>query len=332
MVMLETVAALAFVYALLSVVASAFKELLEAAVQRRKKDMRGALEDLLSPAGARQFLEHGLIDAVQNSSEAARSKDTHRRWPSYIEPATFAKVAVQMHQARQLVDCKLTRALDARASDAAEMARQIEELYTQRMERLGGSFKRNAQWWLLGLGLLCAVVMDADTMRLAQSLGQDPTRRATVVAMAQDAATLDSLKAGCAKSLNLADGTPLAPEQLLSCVDTAVPGVLGWSDAEWQRVDKLQGFQWIGALLLKLLGYLITAAAVSMGAPFWFDVINKVSNLRSTLKPMLAAAPVAQAPTAVSVSAPQMISVVPQVVAPPADQPVDPSVNGAAQP
>jgi hypothetical protein len=37
--------------------------------------------------------------------------------------------------------------------------------------------------------------------------------------------------------------------------------------------------------LLKLLGWLITGAAVSLGAPFWFDVLNKFMVVRSTVKP-----------------------------------------------
>jgi len=32
----------------------------------------------------------------------------------------------------------------------------------------------------------------------------------------------------------------------------------------------------------KLLGLLITAAAISQGAPFWFDLLSKVGNLRSS--------------------------------------------------
>ena len=30
------------------------------------------------------------------------------------------------------------------------------------------------------------------------------------------------------------------------------------------------------------LGWLITAAAVSLGAPFWFDLLGKVANLRGS--------------------------------------------------
>jgi hypothetical protein len=37
--------------------------------------------------------------------------------------------------------------------------------------------------------------------------------------------------------------------------------------------------------LLKLLGWLLTAAAISLGAPFWFDMLNKFIVIRSTVKP-----------------------------------------------
>lgn len=33
------------------------------------------------------------------------------------------------------------------------------------------------------------------------------------------------------------------------------------------------------------LGWLITAVAISLGAPFWFDMLNKIMVVRSTVKP-----------------------------------------------
>jgi hypothetical protein len=38
------------------------------------------------------------------------------------------------------------------------------------------------------------------------------------------------------------------------------------------------------AWLVKLLGWFITAMAASLGAPFWFDMVNKFINLRGTGK------------------------------------------------
>ena len=34
-----------------------------------------------------------------------------------------------------------------------------------------------------------------------------------------------------------------------------------------------------------LFGWLLTALAISLGAPFWFDILNKIIVIRSTVKP-----------------------------------------------
>jgi hypothetical protein len=35
-----------------------------------------------------------------------------------------------------------------------------------------------------------------------------------------------------------------------------------------------------GDWLVKVLGWLVTGLAVSLGAPFWFDLLNRVVDLR----------------------------------------------------
>ena len=39
------------------------------------------------------------------------------------------------------------------------------------------------------------------------------------------------------------------------------------------------------SIILMPFGWLITALAVMLGAPFWFDVLNKFMVIRSTVKP-----------------------------------------------
>jgi hypothetical protein len=39
-----------------------------------------------------------------------------------------------------------------------------------------------------------------------------------------------------------------------------------------------------GAGLLKLLGWGLAAAAVTMGASFWFDILRRMTGIKSTLK------------------------------------------------
>jgi hypothetical protein len=50
-------------------------------------------------------------------------------------------------------------------------------------------------------------------------------------------------------------------------------------------IELQDGGRYIPAILLTGLGWLCTALAVMLGAPFWFDVLNKVMVIRSTVKP-----------------------------------------------
>jgi hypothetical protein len=53
---------------------------------------------------------------------------------------------------------------------------------------------------------------------------------------------------------------------------------LGWSHATSPHNLFWDGFG-------KVLGLLVTAFALTLGAPFWFDLLGKVSNLRGSGPP-----------------------------------------------
>ena len=42
---------------------------------------------------------------------------------------------------------------------------------------------------------------------------------------------------------------------------------------------------WVGQIRFHWLGWILTALAISLGAPFWFDLLNKFIVIRSTVKP-----------------------------------------------
>lgn len=64
---------------------------------------------------------------------------------------------------------------------------------------------------------------------------------------------------------------------------------LGWTPADPRTIPawNWRDLNWadFGRWLLKVLGWLITALAISLGASFWFDLLNKFMIVRSTVKP-----------------------------------------------
>jgi len=64
---------------------------------------------------------------------------------------------------------------------------------------------------------------------------------------------------------------------------------IGWSDAS--KKQTLAGFhntgwaRWLLAAFLLAVGYITTALAIMLGAPFWFDLLGRLIVIRSTVKP-----------------------------------------------
>ena len=61
---------------------------------------------------------------------------------------------------------------------------------------------------------------------------------------------------------------------------------IGWTREMSNPPDprQLYGVSWQG-WLVRMIGWFITALALSLGAPFWFDLLNKFIVVRSTVKP-----------------------------------------------
>jgi hypothetical protein len=138
--------------------------------------------------------------------------------------------------------------------DAKAFRTEAETWFDQAMQRLSGWYKRRTQVWLWGLGLVFAVLFDVDAIRIGNTLWQDQTLRQLVV----DQAALSTPASGV---------DPAAAAHQLSAL--GLP--LGWDG--WPS-----GFtNWFSTLL----GLVLTSAAVSLGAPFWFDSLSKLANLRN---------------------------------------------------
>ncbi len=128
---------------------------------------------------------------------------------------------------------------------------------------------------------LAELTAELATMRGELSTLADLTRKSSTGTMT--AADFSTLAAA-------GSGQQLTPEQQAVARETALKALwssglpLGWSDQPgainaWPWLAG-SGWEIVWACLLKLVGLLATAMAVSFGAPFWFDLLAKFTNPR----------------------------------------------------
>jgi hypothetical protein len=152
----------------------------------------------------------------------------------------------------------------------------VEVWFNNAMDRVSGAYKRNVQGWLLVIGIVIACVMNADTISMWRQLAANDELRTAMVERA--AATLPSLDSVA----NRPSGESLSLEEVRARYDSA-NALIGGMDLQlgWSRAPGMGWPAGLGPGVLKIVGLLLTGIAISMGAPFWFDLMNKVISIRA---------------------------------------------------
>ncbi|UWZ84767.1 hypothetical protein [Occallatibacter riparius] len=263
-------------FLLLSLIASAVNELIEGVFKKRAQALEKGIKELVGSVDAGDFVsklyDHGLINSLFRGKYETTVK---KKLPSYIPSRNFALALIDLVKgasAAQTLPANITSALAAfervAAGDAEKLQKSVEDWYNSAMDRVSGWYKRRSQFIVLVVGLILAVVSNADCIGYAKRLSKDASLRQSVVAYAEAAAKNDPTK----------DTTTSAPDKIKAAI-SELNGIgipIGWKGVTWG--DGPADFE-------RVMGWLLTALAVSLGAPFWFDMLNRIMVIRSTVKP-----------------------------------------------
>jgi hypothetical protein len=141
----------------------------------------------------------------------------------------------------------------------------IEKWFNDTMDRASGWYKRQTIIAMFIIGLVLSISFNLDSIQIADALWRQPTLRAALIAQSEKITLPQSQVSTLQEqedSLKQFQGT------IYQLAKINVP--LGWP------IPVLN----LNQAILKALGWIITAAAAAQGAPFWFDLIMKLTNLR----------------------------------------------------
>jgi len=322
---LEVAIGLILVYLVLSLICSAIREIFEAWMKTRaaflERGIRKLLHDPHGTALATAVYHHpqiyplfrggynpsrikrnGLMPAGSNLPSYIPAKNfalslldivVRGPDPSSTQAATAGAPAISLAAVRSAVaninnppvQRALLSAIDTATDDLDNAQANLEAWYNSGMERVSGWYKRRTQFILLGLGIGLAVAVNVNSVTIARRLYQDQALRDVLVAQA-GTLTRDSL-------------VRERPQELLTDLEgLGLP--LGWTDTVFglpgttrtvtierngrQQTEEIT-LRWWDHFLSPLFGWSLTGLAVTLGAPFWFDLLNKFMVIRGTVKP-----------------------------------------------
>lgn len=165
----------------------------------------------------------------------------------------------------------LAKAAAAANHDIDRFRLEIEGAFDETMGRASGWYKRHVQVALALIAVGVTLALNVDSLRVADRLWKNPELRGAVAAQAvkkpeSTTAQTVSTTVNKVKELNLPIGW-------------------GGGNAPSKGTSKDTGDQ-IGNVVLGVLrripGWLATIIALSLGAPFWFDVLSRLARLRNS--------------------------------------------------
>jgi hypothetical protein len=263
---LEVAIGLTFCYGTVALIVSTLQEALAAAFRLRANTLLAGVKSMLNDPRfdglARAVYTHPLVNP--HADGIAPQEREMRTRPSYIEPAHFAIALVDTLSNAPADFLQLAGAIDAipdpqvkqvmrglygRARDLQQFQDMLAGWFDTAMARMSGTYKRRQLLISLLLALLLAILFNIDSIHLFRTLWQQPS----LVAHLHDVATPGAL-------------------------DPAVFDALMALPIGWTHFPPAAGTDF----MLQIAGWVITASTALFGAPFWFDLMQRVVRMRST--------------------------------------------------
>jgi hypothetical protein len=261
---LEVAIGLSFCYGTVALIVTTVQEALASLFRLRANTLLAGVKSMLNDPAfdglARAVYAHPLVNPHTDGN--AMDERELRSKPSYIEPAHFAialvdslwKVPGDFIQLRSSIeaipDPQLRAALlsmVSRARDLQQFQDMLAGWFDNAMARMSGTYKRNQLLISLLLSLLLAILFNIDSIHLFRTLWLQPGL----------AAHIKDVPAGL-------DPAVIRDLMALPIGWTTFPPVLNADFA------------------LQVAGWLITATTALFGAPFWFDLMQRVVRMRAT--------------------------------------------------
>ncbi len=287
--MLNVVTGLVFILLLYSLLATTVMEIIASIFSLRGRNLEQALSRILSSPKKngqlfKEFTQNVMYRQIQSKFFI------WKRPPSYLGHEMFSSILwdtllkdtnneniEQRIQAIPNNDLKKTliQLNNESEGDIKRFRYKVENWYNQVMERASGWYKRNTQFILIVVGICIAIIFNVDTISIFDKLSKDPEAQLEFVSLSQ----------------NLVSNQPSVNDQgygLHQQLDDQVNSILL---SNLQNMEQPLGLGWnnFSALpqdynewLYRVLGWLTTALAISLGAPFWFDLLRRLVNIRSS--------------------------------------------------
>ncbi|HXB40577.1 MAG TPA: hypothetical protein VNZ49_08545 [Bacteroidia bacterium] len=300
-IVLDVVTGLIFVYLLYSLLVTIVAELIATLFAFRAKFLKVSITRMLTDKKNKKSRTDSLVKTFYNHPNIKYlAKNNLFKLPSEITSDRFSTTLINILRKKKAAPTvmeeikvgmayfdltehsetkkTLTDLIEDANGDLATFKDSLENWYNEMIDRVIGWYKRRMKFVLFIIGLIISVSFNVDSIRIAKTLTNNNDARYKVLKMATDPAVKQKL-GDIIKYSQKADSTKndsiiRSQYDTLRTYSDKMSDIVGGSFCTtWDKNDCSGRF-------LMIFGCLLTSLALSLGAPFWFDLLSKLVALR----------------------------------------------------
>ncbi len=259
-----------------------------------QKDVDSAAIDLVT-----KFESHHLMSSA--SIPHAKSKSQGK--PNYLEAESFSTILIHILDGTDLKSLSetitrlptselksfLEKTTNKAGSNLETVKTDVKNWYNEVMTQVSAAYKLRIKKIGLVVSIALVIGFNADSFSIYNRISKNSITTSNASQIIEMATSFsksdtylglvsgqDSTRGEQTENGNFTNSVESATklESLLeSMTNNYSPLGVGWTSSEWKATIS-GGFM---SVLIKLLGFALTIVAISMGAPFWYDVLKKIT-------------------------------------------------------
>ncbi len=320
-VVLDVVIGLVFIYCIYSLFVTIINEVIATVFNLRAQMLKHAIRRMLTDDNQNIFKSFFIkIFTKQNSKKGPLGKKLFKDFfdhplikymssgilykiPSYISQENFSKVLIDILKEEGIPEgvkplqninnnleilgkktgetewqsdtIKLISSFIKDANDDLDKFKEkLEKWFNDTMDRASGWYKRQTQLIILAAGFLIALSFNVNTFEIVSLLSKDKAAREQIVNIAENYIKDRQVSESDSNIVKRLDSLAMTAHKLYITDIEPVNKIIGLGWGSWDNFTK--------GLWNSILGCFVTALAISLGAPFWFDLLSKLVKLRGT--------------------------------------------------
>jgi hypothetical protein len=296
MAILEVIVGMVFTFLLLSLLGTTLNELLTSWRGWRGYYLEEALKRLLefkdNKAVFEKFKDNPFYQQLMQHKAPLRVSQA----PGHLSSSNFTSILLNVLKNKDRAAAKaedfiaglpeksrlrevLTQLKDESQGDLEGFKNKLQGWFEGVMEQSSGWYKRHMQFITLFVGLGIAAVLNADSFQIYDHLTNNANARQKLNQLAEkfmkENETLPAPKT-FADTLALQDIKAEVRKFVSSEEFSKTSNILGLG---WKKAQLGVDFR---GWLQRLLGWFLTALAISMGAPFWYEALKKLLSMKGS--------------------------------------------------